>query len=240
MSGRKHFPLAALRVGELTRIAVSRWGLTLPDDDAGRDDLMLILYHHACLQNPRRRMLNFTELYAPWLAEREREELFDEILRHPPPMYSADELGNRLGLRDADRSTLGVKTIGAIDCNKEQRAARRKLKKRERERERRAMQIKARPVPFRSRANTDAATLRFFLPDCRKRTISEIAERAMKIRDPISLKPNGRPLDREALRRKFNRLADRLDGLLEQDFVMGPNRCRVRRIWWARSLGTED
>ena len=236
---RQPLPLAALRVMELKRLIRFRWGPTLPDDDAGRDDLWLVLQHQAALLNSRQRMLKFTEVFAPWLDVRERDEIFDEILRHPPAMYSADALGTRLRLRDIDRSALGIKTIGAIDCNKEQREARRKLKKRERERERRAVLKRMQPAASRSRIDVDAATLRCFLPDSRKRTISQIAERAMGMQHPFLLKPNNRLLDREAARRKLNRLADRLEALLEEDMVLGPNGCSMRRIWWSRTLGTE-
>jgi hypothetical protein len=40
-------------------------------------------------------MLNFAEVFAPWLNNQEREEIFDEVLRHPPRMFLADELGSR-------------------------------------------------------------------------------------------------------------------------------------------------
>jgi hypothetical protein len=238
MFERKRFSIAALRVAELTRLFRKRWGVTLPDDDAGRDDLWIIFQHQACLRNPRERMLNFAQIFAPWLDEREREEMFDEILRNPPQLYSADNLGARLGLSDAERTELGIKTIGAIDCNKEQREARRKLKKRDRERARRIAAKSLQSPTARSRIELDVSILRYFLPEQRKLTISELAQRAMKMRDPFVLKPNGRPLHREAVRRKLNRLADRLRELLDEKTVLAPNGCRMRQVWWKRTLNT--
>jgi hypothetical protein len=239
MLERKVFPVTALRVAELTRLMRLRWGPTLPEDDAGRDDLWLILQHQARLSDPRKRMLNSSQVLAPWLNERELEALLDQILRHPPQMYSADDLGARLGLTDAERTQLAIRTIGAIDCNKEQRQARRKRKNRERERARRAAAKSSRPPAVRSRIEIDAAILRLFLPEHPKLTISELARRAMKIRDPFVLKPNGRPLDREAVRRKLNRLADRLCERLDEETVLAPNGCRMRQIRWKRTLPTQ-
>jgi hypothetical protein len=238
MLEHERFPIAAIRVNEIMRLFRSRWGPMLPDDDAGRDILWLVLQHLASLRSARQRMLNFAEVFSPWLKDRERERLFDEVLRNPPQMYSADELGVRLGLRDIDRTALGIKTIGAIDCNKEQREARRRLEKRDRERERRAMLKKLQLAVAQPRIEIDAAMLRCLLPDCRKLTISEIAKRAIRARDPFALKPDGRPLDQEGARRKLNRLADRLSERLEEDKV-GRNGCRMRRIWWKRTLDTK-
>jgi hypothetical protein len=238
MSERKGFSIAALRVGELTRLLRSRWGVTLPDDDAGRDDLWVIFQHQACLLNPRKRMWNFAEVFAPWLDEREREEIFDEVLRNPPQLYSADSLGARLRLLDAERAALGIRTIGAIDCNKEQRQARRKRKNRDRERARRAAAKSSQAPTVRSRSEIDVAILRSLLPEHRRLTISELARRAMKMRDPFALRSNGRPLDLEAVRRKLNRLADRLCELLDEKTVLAPNGFRMRQIWWKRTLNT--
>jgi hypothetical protein len=240
MSEHQRSLIAAIRVNELRRLFQSRWGPILPEDPAGRAALWLIFQHQACLLNPRGRMSNFVEVYAPWLKDPEREKLFDEVLRYPPQIYSADELGVRLDLRDIDRTALRIKTIGAIDCDKEQREARRKLEKRDRERERRAKLKKLQPAAARPRIVTDLAILRSLLPDYGKLTISEIAKRAIRARDPFVLKPEGRPLDLEGARRKLNRLADRLSERLEEDEVFGGrNGCRMRRIWWKRTLGTK-
>jgi hypothetical protein len=240
MSEHERFPIAAIRVKEIMRLFRYRWGPTLPDDHAGRDTLWLVLQHLASLRSARQRMLNFTQVFSPWLRDCEREMLFDEILRNPPQMYSADELGVRLSLRDIDRTALGIKTIGAIDCNKEQREARRRLKNRDRERERRAVLKKHQRGATQPRIEIDAAILRCFLADFRKLAISDIAKRAIRTRDPFVLKPDGRPLDQEGARRKLNRLADRLGERLEEDVVLGRrNSCRMRRIWWKRTLGTK-
>ena len=55
-----------------------------------------------------------------------------------PIHWSADKLAWTIGLRDEQRTKLKITTIGAIDCNKDQRQARRNARKAERERSRRA------------------------------------------------------------------------------------------------------
>jgi hypothetical protein len=55
-----------------------------------------------------------------------------------PLKWSADKLGWKLRLSDVDRTELKIRTIGAFDCSREQRAARRKAKQAELQRTLRA------------------------------------------------------------------------------------------------------
>ena len=57
-----------LLIGELQRIYRGRYGPTLPDDDAGRDDLELMLIHAA----PDKRT-NMLAAWAPWMTAAEAD-----------------------------------------------------------------------------------------------------------------------------------------------------------------------
>lgn len=146
-NGRRPFSMAALRISQLSRLYSDRYGDTLPDDDAGRDDARLALHHLAKLSNnPARRMAVWLAVWCPWMPKPEREDLVTRILAFPL-RYTADKLAAKLGLTAADRSRLKITTIGAIDENREQRFARQKERRRlAQEARRRAKGAKPRAV----------------------------------------------------------------------------------------------
>lgn len=123
---RSPMQLVALRLHDLARIFRSRYGLTLPDDDAGREDLKIALHHLASLAHPRSHIANWIDLWAPWLTAAEQKEIVGTALANPQH-YKADGLAWRLRLKAEERRMLGVTTIGAIDENKAARLKRRKL-----------------------------------------------------------------------------------------------------------------
>lgn len=123
--------LAALRIADLSTLFRSRYGMTLPDDDAGRDDIRLAMDHLASLPHPARAMTRWLETWAPWLTLAEhRQTIADGIAqqRH----WKADALAWRLRLTKEERRMLGITTIGAIDEGKAARTKRRKDRDRER------------------------------------------------------------------------------------------------------------
>ncbi len=76
-----------------------------------------------------------------------------------PEMYRADRLADRLGVTDAQRTALGLKTIGATDVRKEAREIRRKEKKKQYARLRRVREAEKqgrtlRPRPGRPPKNS--------------------------------------------------------------------------------------
>lgn len=136
--------LIALRMRDLASLYRSRWGITLPDDDAGRDDLKIALNHLACLAHPRGHIANWIEVWAPWLTAKEQAEIVPPILANPS-RWKADALAWRLRLTKEERNMLGITTIGAVDENKAARTKRRRAADRQRkENARRAKGMKPR------------------------------------------------------------------------------------------------
>lgn len=123
--------LASLRLNDLARLFRARYGVVLPDDDAGRDDIDIAASHLASLAHPKVRIEKWLDLWAPWLSRAESAEIVTRAVMEQKH-WTADQLAWRLRLTDADRTTLGITTIGAIDCNKAERAKRRKVRQRER------------------------------------------------------------------------------------------------------------
>lgn len=119
--------LAALRLHDLARLFRARYGVTLPDDDAGRDDMMVAVNHLASLAHPKGRIEKWLDLWVPWLSRAESQQIISEAIVSQQH-WTADQLAWRLRLIDEDRTALGITTIGAIDCGKRQRMQRRKAK----------------------------------------------------------------------------------------------------------------
>jgi hypothetical protein len=135
--------LVALRLHDLARIFRHRYGVTLPDDDAGREDLAIAINHLANLARPRRHIANWIDLWAPWLTAAEQRDMVGAAQANPQH-YKADNLAWRLNLKAEERRMLAITTIGAIDENKAQRIKRRKML--DRQRKANARQVKgARP-----------------------------------------------------------------------------------------------
>lgn len=134
----KPVSLAALRVRDLRVLYAARYGSSLPDDDAGLDDARLMAHHLAALSgDPRRRLDSFIREWCPWMSRADQDALLVEIMTRPQ-RWRADKLAWRLRLIEADRSTLKITTIGAIDMGKAERTKRRRARARMREQERRA------------------------------------------------------------------------------------------------------
>jgi hypothetical protein len=114
-----------LRMRELERLYLDRYGNALPNDDAGRSDLRLWTDHAAQLGvhyiTGRARVL------APWLTEGELDDLIGHAGRGE--RWTADDLGNELNLTDAERTRLDIRTIAPVDHSKEQRMKRSRKRK---------------------------------------------------------------------------------------------------------------
>lgn len=130
---RKRRPsIATLRIADLNRLFIGRYGNVLPDDDAGRDDVAIMAHHLVTLAgNPETRIAEWCRLRAPWLTITELADITADAIRRPR-RWKADRLAWRLRLTEADRKSLRITTIGAIDCGKDARATSRRATQRAR------------------------------------------------------------------------------------------------------------
>jgi hypothetical protein len=128
--------IVALRRRDLEAFFGDQYGKTFPDDDAGRDDLAVLLHHVSKLGDPRATR-DSAARWCPWLTDVEYTAMLDAIARKPR-RWSADSLAHEIGLDRATRTRLGITTIGATDFNKAQRTKRRKKHKNADKRARRA------------------------------------------------------------------------------------------------------
>jgi hypothetical protein len=128
------------RLSDLRRLLNHRYGTSLPDDDAGREDLRELLMPISLGPDPQKRMLNAIGLWASWMPQDEIGLLIEDIERTEPKerKRTAKDLGERMNLTNELRGRLGIRTIAACDLTTEQAAEWRKAKRREQQRKRRA------------------------------------------------------------------------------------------------------
>jgi hypothetical protein len=129
-----------LRYGDLLKLIRYRYGANgVPDDDAGRPDLMELLYLASMAPaGAEKKVRNNIELYAPWMQTDEVEALIQHLslTPHYQKVRTAEELGRLLQLTNAERERLRLWRIRPVDMTAEQLAQQTK----ERERTRRAAQ----------------------------------------------------------------------------------------------------
>jgi hypothetical protein len=135
-SEREPVSIAVLRIAELRRLLLSRYGTVLPDDDAGRDDALIMAHHLAKRPEARRNIGLWLGLWAPWMSATEADAFIGRVLAKPL-RWRADKLAMRLNLNQVERQRLRIVTIGACDVLKAERTARRKAKARQRDEARR-------------------------------------------------------------------------------------------------------
>jgi hypothetical protein len=121
-----------LRMAELDRLFSTRYGTILPDDDAGRGDLKVMAHHIARLQNPEPKIMAWARLRCPWANQIEVCKVITHVLACPR-RWTADKMAWELGLTMAERSSLHITTIGALDSSVEKRKQLDKLRRREHE-----------------------------------------------------------------------------------------------------------
>jgi hypothetical protein len=137
--GKRSRSMAAIRLSELTRWLHDAYGegTELEASDDGYAIVRLFAHHLGGLPDAPRRITVWRDSYAPWLDPRNLERLISEVVSCPLK-FSADKLAWKIRLTDAKRTELKIKTIGAIDCNRDQRKARQRKRRAEREKARRA------------------------------------------------------------------------------------------------------
>ena len=137
--GKRTRSMAAIRIAELERWLTAEIGTAgeIAESQWAADMARIFVHHFVALADGNRRASRWLDHRTPWIDIRSREILLSEA-NHCPLKWSADKLAAKIGLTDARRTWLKITTIGAIDCNREQRAKRRNAAKAERERNRRA------------------------------------------------------------------------------------------------------
>ena len=133
-----------IRLRELERIFQRRYGRFLPDDDAGRDDLVLAAHHVAHLGGDvLGHVIAWARAWAPWMSQGEARQIADHVAA-APQKFTADVLGWRLRLSMVERTELKITTIGAFDCSKTDRVEERRRKNNEAKRIKRAQKSSGR------------------------------------------------------------------------------------------------
>jgi len=143
-----HF-LNFIRLRELQRLFRSRYGLTLSDDDAGRDDFLLVANQVAHIPGDiEKRVIGLAGRWAPWMSRTEVEELAKTFSERPPLRYTAVKLGELLNLSDVERTRLRITTIRAVGVTLDHMVQRRRTRDRERKRQTRARKRALQPQPL--------------------------------------------------------------------------------------------
>lgn len=132
--GKRTRSMAAIRISELQRWLgdVAGAGAELAVSGWSEDIARIFVHHFIVLADGNRRASDWLATYCPWIERRDREYMITEA-NHCPLKWSADKLAWKIRLTDAKRTELKIRTIGAIDCNREQREQRRKAKRKERD-----------------------------------------------------------------------------------------------------------
>jgi hypothetical protein len=140
--------MSTLRAAELDRLFDHRYrGIPLPDDDAGRGDVRIMLHTLGRRSDPVQRIDCWLACRAPWFGGAERDRLIEAVMDNPL-RWRADTLGKMLGLTTADRATLKIRTIGPVDSTAAERKEARRRAGIERKRAiRRAHGIQERAKP---------------------------------------------------------------------------------------------
>src|SRR5262245_6456292 len=126
-----------VRLGHVRKLLQSRYGPLVPNDDAGMEDLRILLHVKARRYRPRHRaqaLIKEIELVAPWMNDAGKQGIAAEIAAEPMTLKS-DTLGRMLNLDWRTRERLRIWQIGAEDMNAEARKERRRLRHRERMRQ---------------------------------------------------------------------------------------------------------
>src|SRR5579883_102051 len=103
-----------VRLREVERFLTWRYGCTLHDDDAGRDDLQLLL---ACAKLAGKPVIDYCRKWAPWMTPSQMGRAITRASVYEATV-KADVITTRLGVTYTVRQSLRMRTIGAIDVNK--------------------------------------------------------------------------------------------------------------------------
>ena len=123
------------RHGDFIKLFRHRWGHALPDDDAGRADLWLLVCNASLARRePEKKMRHLIEVWAPWMTAEECSEYVKHVwgLDFYRRLMTGREIGEQLGLTNATREALKIRQFKPTDMTDEELVEQRKAKQRER------------------------------------------------------------------------------------------------------------
>lgn len=201
---RRPNKIVPIRLKEVDRIAVHRFGHSYPEDERGRLFIRVWLAHAANLaHDATKRMDNFLDLRARWMSRAERSAAKEQAFRELET-WSAADLGGILALNMAERTRLRIGSIAPIDCDAEERAQRSRQLHRDRERDRRK-RARERPKVKRPRARTEAVLK--ILPKVMEVPVSWVCKKVAGSKEFAGLKSN--QALRAAVHRELGKLQNR-------------------------------
>jgi hypothetical protein len=119
------------------RLFRDRYGHQLPDDDAGREDLWLLVTNVSlAAAEPQKKMRHVIDVWAPWMSAAECEAYVAHVwgLDIYERTRTARELGEQLRMTNAERERLKLWPFKPIDATDELIAERRRARRNERRR----------------------------------------------------------------------------------------------------------
>lgn len=135
------------RIGDLNRLFSDRYGgsregYVFSHDDAGTEDLNILLQHYRA-NNPLA-MPRIIKLRAPWMSETETARTLEQVDAYPR-RWRSETLGRLLNVTGNEWKRLRLRTIAPIDMTKAERRAFARVQSEERRRrKRRAKGMKTR------------------------------------------------------------------------------------------------
>jgi hypothetical protein len=136
-----------VRVGHVRSLLRDRYGAVVPDDDAGNEDLRILLHCKANACKPENRvdrLIKEIEAMAPWMSSIKARTIAEQISAKPLKVTS-DWLGKVLNVDADTRDRLAIWQIGAVDLDAAGRRERALQRRRERDRERKRKQRQCQP-----------------------------------------------------------------------------------------------
>jgi hypothetical protein len=137
--GKAFRAIGIQRIGALNKLFAHRYGgarhdYVFPDDDAGLEDLKILL-HHYCWNNPLA-MTRVIELRAPWVNDKQAANLIEQV-EFDPLKWRSETLGKLLNFTGREWRQLRIRTITPVDMSRDERRyysevlrkARRKIKR---------------------------------------------------------------------------------------------------------------
>jgi hypothetical protein len=135
--------MGRLRIGDLGKLFGYRYGpnrteYVFPDDDAGREDLAILLQHYYGGGNPLA-VPRVIKRRAPWMDDDETVALINQIDAYPRK-WRSDTLGRLLNVTRDDWLRDRYRTLAPVDMTKEERRENSKIRHKLRMRERRRLE----------------------------------------------------------------------------------------------------